>query len=196
MAASRMLTMPSTNRSTRVQGCAKGSASLSLRGLALRHANSETQITSVLSVEQNENISMLTWVTILYLPLSFIAVRPFRNLAPWRVSVLTVYLAGRLRHGPRRGTVLGWPVPVRMGKRGVRGWHRYIRAELATHHSSSSPSPRMGREGIREGQGRRPEPRAEAVHHPVVGASGRRRSFLAAHETERAWRARRTAGRC
>ncbi len=32
-------------------------------------------ITSVLGVEQNENISMLTWVTILYLPLAFIAVR-------------------------------------------------------------------------------------------------------------------------
>ncbi|KAH8648735.1 hypothetical protein BGZ60DRAFT_390281 [Tricladium varicosporioides] len=30
-------------------------------------------ITSVLSVEQNENISMLTWVTIAYLPLAFIS---------------------------------------------------------------------------------------------------------------------------
>jgi len=32
------------------------------------------QITSVLGVEQNENISMLTWVTIAYLPLTFVTV--------------------------------------------------------------------------------------------------------------------------
>jgi len=33
-----------------------------------------SQIGSVVGIEQNENISMLTWMTIIYLPLSFITV--------------------------------------------------------------------------------------------------------------------------
>lgn len=43
--------------------------------LLIRQANRFCfQISSVVGIEQNENISMLTWITILYLPLAFITV--------------------------------------------------------------------------------------------------------------------------
>lgn len=59
-------------------------------------------ITSVLGVEQNENISMLTWLTIFYLPPAFLAAIFNRTIIPldwhwqWFVYLLVVMLVSTL----------------------------------------------------------------------------------------------------
>jgi len=41
----------------------------------------KSQMGAVVSIEQNDNISLLTWITVLYLPLGLVVVRSSTNYA-------------------------------------------------------------------------------------------------------------------
>jgi hypothetical protein len=71
-------------------------------------------ITSVLGVEQNENISMLTWLTILYLPPAFVAAIFNRTIVPldwhwqWFIWLLLPLLAFTVAFSLSLQKIISW----------------------------------------------------------------------------------------